>query len=644
MGSRIFNTSSRNPRDCQRSTSFPNMDSSLAHKESNDSFPIKRKPEEEVQFVSSKPVKKCRGSRDSPAEANRGVDPAEISRVGRPPEDTHPGNTPSHLGPSLPESQPLHESSNFNRGVSLPSMENYVFPPPHDGIASRTSRSSPMLSPKQLPQTAPSGQPDAQMAPSNPSNANDAKPPAWFNAPWAAAGVPPQPTSMNFHMTSHQPMVTPYIQPSAPEPYAAVHDGNQQSRTSEKVTDPTQCTQPASQSRKELGMEHIQKSHQYPSQENGKSMQGTQPSQTQKAWQPAQSAPRTPPGQMPSTQVPAQQHAGNSNGYGVATVHTLPPKPPCFACEQMRQQALQNKTNMYPLIGPASHAHQGWHGPEVAHLTHPTHMQPAPFPNAGFNMSPDVPQNHTLHRPQLLYHGQVPMGYGLTHVPAQGPYPAAVQRALPTAETSASESAPALPSHKFNHNSQVNLSPVSTPVSRTERALFTQGQSASSQPLATQTILTTASSPSPTPVAAPAPRPPTPSPSEDHSPNLIVDIAETCEALFPWDQVAERHNVPRQKVLDTFAAIIQLPLIRCTTDKKRHGRLATNRLKDYTRGKNAMCISSPASPATPPASAKSDSNENQDNRPVLPGVVELANSMAPVGFPSTLTKKYPGTW
>lgn len=615
----------------------------MAHKESNDSFPIKRKPEEEVQFVSSKPVKKCRGSKDTPAEAqaHRGVDPADISRVGRPPGDTRPGNTPSHLGPSLPASQPLHESSNFNRGVSLPSMENYVFPPPPDGITSRTSRSSPMLSPKQLPQPAPSGQADAQMAPSTPSNTNDVNPPAWFNAPWAVAGMQPQPTPMNLHMPPTQPMVTPYIQPSAPEPSAAVRDEKQQSRTSEKFTEPAQCAQPASQPCKELGMEHIQNSHQYPPQENDKSMQATQPSRAQKAWQPAQPTPRTPPGPMPGTQLPAQQHAGNSNGYAVTNVHPLPPKPPCFACEQMRQQALHNKTNMYPLMGPASHAHHGWHGPEVAHLTHPTHMQPAPFPNAGFAMSPDVSQNHTLHRPQLLYHGQVPMGYGLTHAPTQGPYPAAVQRALPMAETSASESTPGIPSHKFNHNPQLNLSPVSTPMSQTERAQYTKGQSALSQPPATQTIST---APSPTPAASPAPRPPTPSPPDDHSPNLIVDIAETCEALFPWDEVAERHNVPRQKVLDTFAAIIQLPLIRCTTDKKRHGRLATNRLKDYTRGKNAMCISSPASPATPPASAKSDSNENQDNRPVLPGVVELANSMAPVGFPSTLTKKYPGTW
>lgn len=618
-----------------------NMDSGEGHKEGNGSFPIKRKPEEEVQFVSSKPVKKCRGSKDSSAEAHRAVGTANTSRVDPPPGDTRPGNTRSHLEPSLPTSQPLHESSNFNRGVSLPSMENYVFPPPHDGITSQTCRSSPMLSPKQLPQTTPSGQGDAQMTPSTISDANDAKPPAWFNTSWAASGVPSQPTPTTFHMAANQPMVSPYVQPPGVESSAAVHDVKQQSRTSEKFTDPAQCPQPASQPRKELHMEHTQNNHQYHSQENDRSIQATQPFRTQKEWQPAQPAPRTPPGPMPGAQLPGQQHAGNSNGYASATVHPLSAKPPCFACEQMRQQALHNKTNIYPLVGTASHVHHGWHGPDVAHLTHPAHMQSAPFPNAGFGVSPDVPQNR-MHRPQHLYHGQVPMGYGLTHVPAQGPYPASLQRAFPVPDMSTSESAPGIPSHKFNHNPQLNLSSGATPMSQTERAQYTQDQPASSQPLQAQPSSKPA--PSSTPATPPAPRPPTPSPPDNHSPNLIVDIAETCEALFPWDEVAERHNVPRQKVADTFAAIIQLPLIRCTTDKKRHGRLATNRLKDYTRGKNAMYISSPGSPATQPAAAKPDSNDNQDNRPVLPGVVELANSMAPVAFPSNLAKKYPGTW
>lgn len=615
------------------------MDSGVAHKPSNGSLLIKRKPEEEVQFVSSKPVKKCRGSKDFPAEAYRAVDPTDTSRSGPAPGDTRSVNTPSHILPSPPTSQPLHELSNFNRGASLPSMENYVFPPPHDGITSQTSRSSPMLSPKQLPQAAPSSQADNQLNPSTPLNANDAKPPAWCNVSWATSGMPPQSTPMNIRMTPNQPMMTPYVQPSALEPSAAVRDEKQQSRTSEKSIVSAQCPKPVTQPRKELGAEHTQNNHQHPPDESPELNQAMQPPRTQKTWQPAQPNSQTPPGPMSHIQPPAQQHTSNSNGYGVATVHSLPPKPPCFACKQMRQQALHNKANVCPVIGTAPHANHGWHGPEV---THPAHMQPTPFPAAGFGVSPNVTQSH-LHRPQHLYHGQVPMGYGLTHVSAQGPYPTPVQRAFPVPDMSAIESASGVPAHRFNTNPQLNVSPGSSTMSHTEHTQYTQTQNASSQPLATQPSSRTA--PSPTPAASPTPRPPSPSPSEKHSPNLIVDIAETCEALFPWDEVAERHNVPRQKVADTFAAIIQLPLIRCTTDKKRHGRLATNRLKDYTRGKNAMHMASPASPATPTASTnKSDSNENQDDRPVLPGVVELANSMAPVTFPPTLTQTYPGTW
>lgn len=607
----------------------------MAHKESNGSFSIKRKAEEEVQFVSSKPVKKCRGSKEIPAEAHRAVDPADLLRVCPPPGDTRPGIAHNHPGPSRRTSQPLHEASNFNRGVSLPSMENYVFPPPHDKITSRTSRSSPMLSPKELPQPGP------QMTPPTLSNANDAKSPAWSSTSWAASGVPSQPTPMDLHTMPDRPMVAPYTQPSALEPFAAARDEKQQSRTSEKVTEQFQYPETAAPSRKELAKEHTQNSHQYPQQESLESMQATPPSRPQKAWQPAQPVPQTSPGPVSRTQQPAQQPVGNTNSHAVASAHSLPPKPPCLACEQMRQQALHNKTNIYPFVGAAAHAHHGWHGPEIPHLTHSALMQPAPFPNPGFAISPDVPQNH-MHRTQHLYPGQMPMGYGLAHVPAQGPYAPPMQRAFPVADTSASESATGVAPLKFNHTPQLNLSQGSTPMSQTERAQYTQGQPASSKPLAAQPSSKT--TPSPTPTAAPVPRPPTPSPPDNHSPNLIVDIAETCESLFPWDEVAERHNVPRQKVVDTFAAIIQLPLIRCTTDKKRHGRLATNRLKDYTRGKNAMCISSPASPATPPASAQSHSNDSQDYGPVLPGVVELANSMAPVGFPSTLAKEYPGTW
>ncbi|RYP41737.1 hypothetical protein DL767_000753 [Monosporascus sp. MG133] len=69
------------------------------------------------------------------------------------------------------------------------------------------------------------------------------------------------------------------------------------------------------------------------------------------------------------------------------------------------------------------------------------------------------------------------------------------------------------------------------------------------------------------------------------SPNLIVDVAETCQEKFPFEEVAQRHNTPVEKVFDVFAAIIQVPLLRCPTDRRRPGRLATSRIREYTRAK-----------------------------------------------------------
>ena len=42
------------------------------------------------------------------------------------------------------------------------------------------------------------------------------------------------------------------------------------------------------------------------------------------------------------------------------------------------------------------------------------------------------------------------------------------------------------------------------------------------------------------------------------SPNLIVDVAETCQEKFPFEEVAKRHNVTVDKVFEIFAAIIQV--------------------------------------------------------------------------------------
>ncbi|KAI0206507.1 hypothetical protein F4808DRAFT_407659 [Astrocystis sublimbata] len=99
------------------------------------------------------------------------------------------------------------------------------------------------------------------------------------------------------------------------------------------------------------------------------------------------------------------------------------------------------------------------------------------------------------------------------------------------------------------------------------------------QPKNTTADTSTASSPTkpPTSLIQPTYRKP--------SPNLIVDVAETCQEKFPFEEVAKRHNVPVEKVFDVFAAIIQVPLLRCPTDRRRAGKLGTARVKEYNKAK-----------------------------------------------------------
>lgn len=66
-----------------------------------------------------------------------------------------------------------------------------------------------------------------------------------------------------------------------------------------------------------------------------------------------------------------------------------------------------------------------------------------------------------------------------------------------------------------------------------------------------------------------------------HPPNMLVDIAQTCQDTFPFALIAKRHNQPIQKVFDTFSAAIQLPLLRSVVDARRPGKLGSLRMKEF---------------------------------------------------------------
>lgn len=68
-----------------------------------------------------------------------------------------------------------------------------------------------------------------------------------------------------------------------------------------------------------------------------------------------------------------------------------------------------------------------------------------------------------------------------------------------------------------------------------------------------------------------------------HPPNILVDIAQTCQNTFPFAAIAKRHNQPVQKVFDIFSAVIQIPLLQSATDARRTGNLGSTRMKEFRR-------------------------------------------------------------
>ena len=87
---------------------------------------------------------------------------------------------------------------------------------------------------------------------------------------------------------------------------------------------------------------------------------------------------------------------------------------------------------------------------------------------------------------------------------------------------------------------------------------------------------------------APPPGPLIPRAAQQHPQNMLVDIAKTCQDIFPFEEIAKRHNQPIQEVFDTFSAIIQLPLLRSRTDPRRPGRLGSTRMREFREAKKAV--------------------------------------------------------
>ncbi|KAI1210822.1 uncharacterized protein F4807DRAFT_40268 [Annulohypoxylon truncatum] len=262
-----------------------------------------------------------------------------------------------------------------------------------------------------------------------------------------------------------------------------------------------------------------------------------------------------PPPPIPRTEVPNDPKALSSKTTIQNTHQTDPMKHPCQVCVRMRQH-----TNIAQAQGFS-----------MLHHNMPHHMIP--------QMACHPPYSQHFH-PQMMT-----MGPGNMHAFSPGfpqvmmPIPGSNLAALPSHMTSPMQvtqnqemNPPPNPEKSVD---KIQPSPPSPPPpSAPESAPAVAAAGIDESP--------TASNPVKPPVSLIQPT------YRKPSPNLIVDVAETCQEKFPFEEVAKRHNVPVGKVFDVFAAIIQVPLLRCPTDRRRAGRLATSRVKEYTRTKKAI--------------------------------------------------------
>ncbi|KAI1363003.1 hypothetical protein F5Y08DRAFT_354790 [Xylaria arbuscula] len=454
--------------------------------------------DDDIQFVSEKPVKRRRSNEKPPVIPMSDVPDTPNNATQLP--DSEEKDTERRLSTGMVSLTPdinAMELAYALRGVSMPMLENFVLdqPPRKTRI-----QSPPELSPKQLPLTV-------------------------SQAMLNACGHRQIPNSE----TPHTPHTLCTSAPSFP-------------------TDT-----PATMPNMKTNLANTQKTHasEVDVQVHGC---GSGPSFTYANHTSpiGSNAIHMPPIPIPSPQI--SQHMpcwGSSNTIPPETQYqshspAYPQKQTCQICSRLRYQAQVSaaqgqpiaSAGLVPPVTPLLHCH-----PSYGQHFHP---QMATIPTSGMHRFPPgfTPVVMPVNDRELT---ALP-----THPQCQHPL-RQIATQQQKAEDSYKPTAPETPSK----------TPLSQPMQtkRTETA-----SNASPTPLKSSTSLT-----------KPTCRKP--------SPNLVVDVAETCQEKFPFEEVAKRHNVPLDKVFEIFSAIIQVPLLRCPTDRRRQGKLATARIKEYNKAK-----------------------------------------------------------
>ena len=589
-------------------------------------IPSKRSDDDDIQFISSQPVKRRKGSdkkhqpecRPPPCRPPQCAPPGPLVSIPSLPPPCGPIHMPrpfpNPMSFPMPVPMPMHDTNDASetspgserrlstgmvglpsdmqavelaygiRGVSLPVLENFVFDQPPRGPRPPIS---PELSPKQLPQQT--------------------IPPATLSL--HACGNPA--VVVNLHGSPNGEQEVPNTKESAAEPATAGKEAG--------YSDPAQGSS--------AGQLHVLNTpvdrpvspasgtDEPPSQSHGKASSMPPPPTP---------APHSEPAQMHSSQ---QCHGAAEQGTAKSTTQPKNPKQPCLVCARMRQQA----SNMarapgLPLVPQQQHMPPHQLMPQMpCHRAYGHHLSPHMMGMTPHGMHPFAPSfpimmpvpgnGFTNLTPQVLLQPppQPPASAPPPPQPPQGMHPRA--------------NAPSAKPEGKAGNPMPDAAPSGAAAAAQEKRSPKSGakdtRTSPTSSTGTTNAMTPASVKPPASLIQPTYRKP--------SPNLIVDVAETCQERFPFEEVARRHNVPVEKVFDVFAAIIQVPLLRCPTDRRRAGKLATARTREYARARKDILESRGAAAGNGTATSGSSNREGGTVTPATP--LDIAQHMGTVNFP-----------
>ncbi|KAH9887836.1 hypothetical protein F4778DRAFT_786205 [Xylariomycetidae sp. FL2044] len=512
--------------------------------------------DDDIEFISSKPVKKRKVSGQDSSNKNNAIShPPPLQ-----PTPTAPTPMPTFPIPIAHESKDMErristgmvglpsdlsamEISYALRGVSLPVLENFGF---HQPFRKPRSPSPPELSPKQLPPTISPAMLDISVEPggsrTEPLNSSVSDPCSAGCAAEIGLGQFSSHLSEGRSVIDKPAVVTTPVQtPKSP------------------------CPAPLKQSMQPCLKER----------------------QAQRESSPA---PEPAVDHSPATHDNSFHHASQPHAS----------KRPCEIC-RLQQQANVARAQGLPLMNPAMPHHMMPQMPY--HPPYGQRLHPQMMPLAPGNMHP---YGHPFAPYMMPPNGNT---FGPMHPSSMPPPPLPLAQQMLQHQQDAGGS-PTQPRQPGTKPTQADSKPQpsGTPTTPAATSSKTTGPPT---PTATPSPSTSPSKPAPNsapkttttprsfPAAAAPQQPSTPvvvrppasliQPTyRKPSPNLIVDVAETCQERFPFEEVAKRHNTTLDKVFNVFAAIIQVPLLRCPTDRRRPGRLGTARVKEYAKAKKDM--------------------------------------------------------